>query len=106
MSLSTELKNIVGMLLSSRWTSTTISYGTVDEPKPKDGHYMVLRLVCQKKKNGYINEMICEKFNEISNILNVNVEITKIDTNTHIGGKIQVKEDQYDELRKELRLLW
>jgi len=67
---------------------------------------MVLRLARQKNANGYIDEMIYEKLNEIDDVLSVNVEITKIDDESHIGGEIQVKKDQYDELLKELRLLW
>ena len=97
MSLSTETRNMIGIILSINWMKCTVSLGTNEIRNPGDGVFMIFSLSDQKKEN-----YIYENFMSIKSMINIDVIVEKI----NIGAKMKVRSVQYESLRKELELLW
>ena len=95
-------QQLISHLIKNKWNSTTVSYGTKENPDPRDGLFRCIVLGNRKYKGGYTNSLVYEKMNKIKESLKTKCTVELVDTNSQVGGEMRVLVEHFDQFVKEL----
>lgn len=91
-------------LIKNRWVGCIKAYGSKKNPDPRDGRFYTLTLGNYKYKEGYIQSNVYDKFMNIGKeLVDIRHEVQKIDTDTHVGGRFTVHEDDFENFMTQIK---
>ena len=102
------MKDIIPFLLKeTEWSRLTQAYGDKDRDgnKDRDGKFRTFFLGNWKHKGGYTNDMFYEKMLKLKGLLKTQCTVEEIDVSDSIGGRINVREELFEEFLAELAQL-
>ena len=95
-------KQLMNCLIKNKWSRVTVAYGTEKNPEPRDGMFRTIELGNHKYSDGYINSLIYEKMRKLNESLKTQCTVEKIETERHVGGKMSVRVEHFEQLLEEL----